>query len=340
MLERMRRLAFVLAIACGSPAPIDAGMDASRPDAGTRDAGPRDAGSQDAGSISLEPCALDDVFTTEALDVSEPLSEGYVVPSNPRLDALGRSIDRAIDGDLDAALAAASEASYEICEDGELLIWRPTDVTGQARVAWRRSAERALILEAPHPFHDRGTLEEARDLFDALGARVLVGSGTHRCANAAPGCEGTSSACGDPPGYRVSDAAHNVVATFQRAHERFSARFEDDAVVSVHGMADAGASLSDGTDDAVASSSHVARLAAALVLEGLNDITSCNSGAGVPVAARLCGTTNTQGRHLNGSPEACNTGASAASGRFVHFEQSPEVRASYAGVLAAFEATF
>lgn len=322
-----------LALACSVPPRLDAGADApSDPDAG------RDGG-MDAG-IAIEACAIDAVFAEEALDVSEPGSERYEVPSIARLDALGRSIDAAIDGDLRSAIAEAAIAEYALCEDGDVLIWRPSDTTGQARIAWRRSGTRGLVLEAPHPFHDSGTLEEARELFRAMGARVLIGAGAHRCANSAPGCEGMSTSCGDPNGYRVSDAAHNAIATFQRAHERFAERFGSDFVVSVHGMGDAGASLSDGTNDPVGASSRVSVLAAALVDRGFASITSCNSGAGVPVVERLCGTTNTQGRHVNGSPDACNVGSPSASGRFVHFEQSREVRAAFADVLAAFEATF
>ena len=44
------------------------------------------------------------------------------------------------------------------------------------------------------------------------------------------------------------------------------------------------------------------------------------------VDERLCGTTNVQGRHLNGSAEPCVDAADAASGRFVHLEQSQSLR--------------
>jgi hypothetical protein len=333
-----RRLAssihIVLACACGSPVELDAGREL---DAGS-DAGVVGIDSGTDAGITLEPCTIDDVFTIGALDVSEPDSEAYVVPTEARLGALGRSIDQALAGDLRASIASASSADYTLCEDGEVLVWRPIDTTGQARIAWRRGDVRGIILEAPHPFHDRGTLEEARDLFAALGARALIGSGTHRCANSAPGCEGMSDACGAPSGYRVSDAAHNVVATFQRAHEHLADGFDQDIVVSVHGMGGDGASLSDGTNDPIDASSPVARLAVALVDRGIEMVTSCNDGAGVPVVERLCGSTNTQGRHVNGSADACDMGATAASGRFVHFEQSSALRDRPDDVLAAFEA--
>ncbi len=316
--------------------PMDAGFEASVPDASSS----RDAPSSPDASFALPPCAFADVFVNDALDVSEPLSEGYVVPTEARLGALARSIDLAIDGDREGASDAASEASYELCQDRSLLVWRPTDATGQARIAWRTDATRSLILEAPHPFFDTDTLAEASALFDRLGARVLIASGTHRCASAAPGCEGSSSACGDPSGFRRSDAAHNVIATYHRAHARFADRFASDVVVGVHGFADVGASVSDGTTDPVTLDAPVARLARALVDAGITGVTSCNSGAGVDVDARMCGTTDAQGRHVNGSADACGASAAAASGRFVHLEQSRDVRASIDLVASAFEAAF
>lgn len=329
-----------------------AGPDPDRDGGATRDAA-RDASgagdaaadatadaSRDAGP-TLPPCRFDAVFVLEALDIATPRSERYVVPASARLDALGRSIDRAVDGDLVSAAEAADDAGYALCADGDVVIWRPTDATGQARIAWRRNnATRGLVFEAPHPFHDTGTLAQASALFERIGARVLIASGTHRCANTAAGCTGSSTACGEPSGYRESDAAHFAVATFQRAHEGFAARFADDVVISVHGFAQDGASLSDGTTAAVAEDAPAARLARALVAVGIEGVTSCNPGAGVDVAERLCGTTNVQGRHLNGSPDACNARPPGASGRFVHLEQSRAVRSSLELVTRAFELAF
>jgi hypothetical protein len=105
-------------------------------------------------------------------------------------------------------------------------------------------------------------------------------------------------------------------------------------------MSRAGVSLSDGTSREVTASAPVSRLAAALVAEGVEEVTSCNSGAGVPRQLHLCGSTNVQGRHLNGSPQACTVSASAASGRFVHLEQSSAVRADPSTILDAFAQAF
>ncbi len=56
------------------------------------------------------------------------------------------------------------------------------------------------------------------------------------------------------------------------------------------------------------------------------------------VDARLCGTTNVQGRHLNGASQPCTEAAASASGRFIHLEQSAAVRAQAELVIAALAA--
>ncbi|MCP4808669.1 MAG: hypothetical protein GY884_25290 [Proteobacteria bacterium] len=64
-------------------------------------------------------------------------------------------------------------------------------------------------------------------------------------------------------------------------------------------------------------------------------VTTCNELAGATVEQRKCGTTNVQGRQLNGSKEPCEEAAETASGRFLHLEQSSVVRQDLAGVVAA-----
>lgn len=98
-----------------------------------------------------------------------------------------------------------------------------------------------------------------------------------------------------------------------------------------------GISLSNGTSSPVAADSPVAKLASALVSEGISDVTACNEGAGVPRELHLCGGTNVQGRYVNESPDACTEGAPAATDRFIHMEQSRAVRDDPDRVRAAFE---
>jgi hypothetical protein len=207
-------------------------------------------------------------------------------------------------------------------------------------VAWRSGRARPIVFEAPHPFFDAGTLEQSVFLFDRLHARALVASGTHRCASAVPsGCDGTTEACGNDEPVRESDMAHNDRTFFQHAHAALADSFATDLVVSVHGMAGDGVSLSDGTTRPTTADADVARLRAHLAAE-LPDapITTCNDYPGAPaVEVRLCGGTNVQGRHLNGSADPCRRAPAGARGRFIHMEQSRAVRDRPAAVARAFE---
>ena len=64
-------------------------------------------------------------------------------------------------------------------------------------------------------------------------------------------------------------------------------------------------------------------------------VTQCNDDGTGHAATYLCGTTNVQGRHLNGTADACSAPALSATERFVHIEQSRAVRGDAPGVVSA-----
>jgi len=255
-------------------------------------------------------------------------------------------------GDISGALAALSAVNYQACrgqgdEEG-LLLFVPTESgTGHARAVWRLGAARPLVLEAPHPVFDMDTGIEAATLFGATQARGLIVSGTHRCVSDVPsGCDGKTKVCtGSSEPYPLTDMAHVGVSFFQAFHEAFQAGLEEVAnvtnnwgylLISVHGMAGDGISLSNGTTSEADVESLPAKLYLALK-DALPDayITSCNSFEGAVVDKRLCGSTNTQGRHTNGVGEVCTDAAPAASGHFAHMEQTLEIRQNPEPVIQA-----
>jgi len=184
----------------------------------------------------------------------------------------------------------------------------------------------------PHANFEQLTLEEGVAMFEELDARALIVTGTHRCANSADaGCDGSSSVCtGESAPYRESDMAHVTDSVFQVAHEAFSDAFPDDIVLSLHGMAGLGISISAGVLGQVEDDSFQSQFAMQLLLSFADeDITSCNPYPGGSTQQRLCGTTNLQGRYVNGSESPCDTSADVISGRFIHLEQSLEVRQNY-----------
>ena len=281
-----------------------------------------------------------EVFSAGRIDAPVANGNGFQRSSAEQRAALSESIALIVGGFGADGVTRATDAGYQACRDGSVVVWDPTERgTGRAVIAWRQAEARPLIVEAPHGVYDLMTLEESHAIFDGLGARALIASGTHRCANtAASGCDGTTSACGASEPYRESDMAHATETAFQVAHEVLSTHHATDWIVSVHGMGGAGASVSDGTTLATDAGAPVAVLGAAMASAfPLETITTCNAYPGANVDERLCGTTNTQGRFTNGSPAVCTAAATTSSGRFLHMEQSSAVRAATATVVSAFD---
>jgi len=122
--------------------------------------------------------------------------------------------------------------------------------------------------------------------------------------------------------------AHMTETIFQTAHEAFVDVFVTDWVISVHGMSRSGISISDGTRQELPITAAAARLGRVLMAAfPEEEVTSCNAWEGAVLDAHLCGTTNTQGRYVNDSEDACTESSTTPSHRFVHLEQNSDVRA-------------
>ena len=191
---------------------------------------------------------------------------------------------------------------------------------------------RDLIVEAPHPMKDRATGEQAALLFKALGARALILAGANRCASRTEtNCSGQTRVCDrdfrEP--YRNSDVAHAIENSFYLAHSVLSSIWSRSVIIQPHGFSNPDSDvwfvLSDGStrineDD----NSIVGRLRDRMrALLGRHDrVISCHDKIDKDIKTRrLCGTTNVQGRHLNGSIDICRRKTGYSSGRFIHIEQ-------------------
>lgn len=240
--------------------------------------------------------------------------------------ALVDSLEHAARGANRDALSDAEAAGYSLCAAaGGVRLFEPISTDGPV-VAWRSGASLDLILEVPHPIHEADSLARARTAFSSHGAAALLVAGSHRCASPRKSqCDGRSEVCGDD-GWRVSDPAHTADSSFHAVHAALVALHPRALVISLHNMRAEGVSLSDGTRGAVDRDAPVAR-AAALARRTLPGypITSCNAGAGVPVEHRHCGTTNVQGRHVNGSDDPCDRGVRQGNGRFLHLEWNKDL---------------
>ena len=313
--------------ACSSPGESagDTGRDATRDAADT----PPDPITECKESVS-------DMLSEASTLSADRDSNGYAAAATPKRRAAARSVEAAARGAFASAATQAEQAGYDVCRtsdaDDELLIWQPTPPR-QGRPVWAiRQGQGAapVVLEAPHAYFDLDTLKEGRVLFDALSARALIVSGTHRCANdLASSCSGMTGVCtdGGHQRYRNSDMAHRTDTLFQAVHGAIAEQWSRTTVISLHGFTDDGVSLSDGTTDPTTEDSTVAKMATALESEFCD--ASITVGYDYPDATRevrLCGSTNVQGRHLNGSADACTMRASEAGGRFIHMEQSRSIR--------------
>jgi len=289
-----------------------------------------DTGSDDP-LAALPVCASDPTADLHIDGIDPPLSdsEDYEIPTSAELDAMRGSIRRLLDGDGEEALDLAGDAGYRLCrgegDEAEIVLWRPeADGEGGAWIVLRTGEARPLILGTPHAWLEYGVLDECLLAFEQLGARALIVTGTHRCANATPsGCSGSTLVClaGDED-YRESDMAHVVDSHYQVAHEALGDHFASHWVMSVHGFPYSGISVSNGTHEDSDEGTPVALFAQALMDAYPGEyVTSCNDFPGAVVDRRYCGTTNAQGRYVNGSPEPCTQAASSAEERFLHLEQ-------------------
>ncbi len=344
-----------LASACASvPAAPDAAtrVDAFVPDAPRADTG-ADASAHDGGEdasidalFALDPCA-EGVLASLTLARIAPLARDTDTYRPPLL-ATRTEIEAAVAAiaadRFDAARGHATSAGYILCRgtdaDAGLVLLRPAaSATGHAWVAVRvRGATRALVIEAPHPVYDAGTLAESVTIFATTSAQAVVISGTHRCASdRASGCNGTADACGPAAPVRESDMAHAIDSVFHAVHTSLVAAYPAAWFVGVHGFVGPGASVSNGTASPTLATSRSARLAIALHTRFGADVTTCNDfgDATITTLARVCGTEDVQGRLLNGSAMECTAAAASASDRFVHVEQAPEYRPDRAADLSA-----
>ena len=234
---------------------------------------------------------------------------------------------------VEQSIEAARVAGYSVClDDEDRLVWSPLDFTrGDALivVALGATGVRAeVILEHPHPFFD-GTLGQALPVFNALDARALIVSGRHRCSSDTPSpCDGRTSVCGETSApYPVSDPAHVVEDTLDIAHRAISSAHPDALVLSMHGTGQGvsytsnGTRVSDGVDPNVASLVSAMEFAFPTI-----EHRSCDAYDATRSGVWLCGTTNVQGRGINGVADACGEAATGASGRFLHIEQTRAMR--------------
>ncbi len=238
-----------------------------------------------------------------------------------RLTEFRALVEALAKGEWGAASQRAKGVSYQLAAIHEADTWfviaSDDSATGRDPIIVVNTApKRDLILGAPHVPFEPGTGEQALILLRDLAVRAAIISGAHRCASKSfTACDGTTAVCGSLQGYRDSDAGHNTNTLFHVSHLALAELWSNSVVMSLHGMMEDtdgvrtsliisnGIHGEDGGQQTVATK---LRLAVQDAFGPAGTVVSCNVPADdVFKYRKLCGYTNIQGRHVNGSVDVC-----------------------------------
>ncbi|MFQ5823356.1 MAG: T9SS type A sorting domain-containing protein [bacterium] len=265
-------------------------------------------------------------------------SEGFVKPSKAELTGWRELITALLEGRLENAnTLVQSEFSfyqlYRFTDTGFnqqlfYLLREKFPVTkGWGTFMVNPNFERPICIEIPHAIYDINTYKQGTDIFRRTGARFLIMAGTHRCGNSEPSpCDGSFQGCGTGQ-YHITDMAHFVDAPFQATHETIVTHFPQTYAFSIHGNSN------DNCEDIFLSNGRSEE--SKPILFNLKSTLLAAGGVSVAVAGDgtsscpFIGSTNTQGRFTNGSPDPCTQAASSTNGYFIHVEQRRWVRDNF-----------
>lgn len=253
-------------------------------------------------------------------------------------------------GDFDTAsrLAAAIDYSLMLFEGEHVVLAEllRDECTRGYRGLYiiRPNAPRQLVIEVPHPIHDSNTRQEGIDIYLQCEATALLMAGCYRYNHPTP--------LAHRPHRTVSDMAHAPDTLFQTAHEFLFQRLPGSISLSLHGMVAPknrqDLSISNGTRSRGPEASYSIRLCEAV--NHLISLDPCDERRAlshqIPDShAVLAGTQNVQGRYSNGSsdPTRWRVLNAPQPERFLHIEQTPEIRRSaedYAILIEAIRSVF
>jgi hypothetical protein len=266
---------------------------------------------------------------------------------NPKRDAAFRDLIRVVANENDPrALFMAARAGFKLTDfrpdQPHIIAITDTRHPDQGPIVLiNRAPQIDLIAGAPHPSNEKGTYQQAVLLVTEKGARAAIIAGAHRCASRTyVTCDGRTRTCGSREAYRTSDVAHSPATLFHAAHVALLEAWPQAVVLSLHGMRTdrkgvrTSLVLSNGVrgpdPDGTTAASRL-RYAMMTALPGEGAVVSCNlPGDRQYEFLRLCGTTNIQGRLVNGDNDVCHRGVTSGTGRFIHLEQDRTVRNPFA----------
>lgn len=276
----------------------------------------------------------------------------WQLPSMGDLEALRSTFEGLLSGTINQAARAATTAGFLLVEFRDprrgwfyLLRDAPTadNVSIGGTYVWNPTAPFPTVIEVPHPLEDEYTSKQGIELYLASHALLLSLSGTH------PDSDRVRSVCDGAAAkdYRRSDPAHSGQHYFHVVHQVAERVLNQPLFIQLHGVGAAGyrglkeecgchsppgalgllVNVSDGLHatgngrGAPDEDSFSSRLVDAVNADGMIHACLYNRDT-----SSYGGTLNMQGRYTNGSTDPCTRHAPASSGRFIHLEQSNDLR--------------
>jgi len=290
-------------------------------------------------TTQLEELSGDLIVHIENIVLQMPgrTSEGFVKPTAGQLNKWRNLIVLFLDGNLDE-VQSIIDTEFPFYH---LLRYRDTGFAsgvyylpeeklpiekGWGTYVLNSNPKRAICVQSPHPLYDINTHIETAGIFRRSGTLFFMMAGTHRCANfEVSQCDGTFRGCGGDR-YPVSDMAHVVTSVFQVTHEVVSEYESQIYSFSIHGH------NSPECEDVFISNGLgggpkqiLFDLEVNLKNTGLTVVVAGDSVSHCP----LVGSTNVQGRFINGSAQPCTSPGVTPAGYFIHIEQSRLVRDNF-----------
>ena len=262
----------------------------------------------------------------------------YLQPNADSRELWREIIDDILDGDYASAHAAAQTKSYQVVlytDTGtspagrHVILERTPGSTSRhwGTYVFNRTPSRPhLVVASPHPVFDLNTGFQGVRMYQFTQARAFLLAGTHRCNGLSYSpCDGSTSVCsGTSDNYRYSDMAHVVKSAFHITHESLFDHDPDLIAIQNHGFAETSSDpdmiISNGTRTTPTGHDYVRALRDAFTF--IDPSLTYKIGHLDLSWTRLLGTSNTQGRSINGSGSPCDIAPASATGRFIHIEQA------------------
>jgi hypothetical protein len=259
----------------------------------------------------------------------------YTKPNVNQLNTWSQTIDAILSNNISLARSIAVDFNYQIIAFTDTI-----HSFGQAYYILEEKSPRIyywgtyifssapcrnkLIIQSPHPRYDTNTGKQGVFCFSRLNAKALFLSGTHRCNNdTLSNCSGQTKACSSSySAYRISDNAHNINTAFQKTTERILLNDSSAVFVQLHGFS------KKSTDPYIIMSNGTRFTPTHDYVSMIKDeLKKVDTSLTFKIAhinttwTRLIAFTNTQGRFINKSADACTQAATISKGGFVHMEQ-------------------